>query len=59
MNNPRTIPDVVTQYVHDKCPPNATIKAIQHCRFMVNYGLVSLYLYTDMMREKIVDIQVD
>ena len=59
MTNPRTIPDVVAQYVRDTCSAHATIHPIQHCRFMVSDGRVCMYLYTDLLRERIVDIQVD
>lgn len=57
--NPRTIPQVVTDYVAKHCGPNAVIRPIQHCRFMVSYGLVCMYIYTDMLRETITDVQVD
>ena len=59
MTNPRTIPDVVSQYVRDTCSAYATISAIQHCRFMVSDGRVCMYIYTDLLREKIVDVIVD
>lgn len=57
--NPRTIPGVVAQYVRDTCSAYATIRAIQNSCFMVSDGRVCMYIVTDILREKIVDIQVD